>query len=141
MSEPLLAIDALVPQDRPYLTVNSKPYYFRMPSEFGILDRVKILRGTDKVDTILADLQKASEAEIATVEDEIRSLCLTVVEGMEEIIDSLTFDQQLAILDSYKKARGFGKGPANRAERRRARSTSGRSSQPSPASTEATTGS
>lgn len=136
MTEPILSIEDLVPEDRPYLTINSKPFYFRHPSTLGLADQVRLLRMANAWTRF--DHATASDEALVEAAENVKRTAQMMVEDADEEIEALPFGQQVAIVEAWAKVRAaFQSGPVNRAGRRR---TSGSSSRPSPASTAPTTG-
>lgn len=132
MSEPILALEALEPENRPYLTINGTAYQYRVPQQFGLAEIAKLAKLDGGWRKASLNLSKMSDAELAQVETLLADLIALILEAPPEVLAVLTTGQRIEVLHAY---RDFQR-PALPMRLRR-KLTSGRSSRASSGSTAA----
>lgn len=138
MAAPILDLSTLAPE-RPTVVINRQPYELRMPDDFGLIELARYERLMHESQAIQ---NRKSKAPITV--DEAQKLSTVLAEAVQlvlqapaDVLAELSDWNRIAILEAFTPAVT---GAATPRKKPRSRSTSGRSSRASRASTAPATG-
>ena len=137
MSAPILKLDSLEPDERPYITIGSlapdgawqafkarnfrfllrwfpvhyrpgAPYSLRLGDELGLRQQVHLAKLVTEFHNIAISGQEISDAEMSRAETILDELVKLILEAPDSVRERLTYGQKVAILQAYPKvSEGF----------------------------------
>lgn len=136
MTQPLLELSTLVPE-RPFIRVDGLPYDLRTSGDLGLVEIAQVTRLEARSRALMAEADPSADVALEAARL-LREAVRVVLMAPAEVVDRLNDTQCLAVLTSFTQTIQL---PAmDRTAKRRAPSTSGRSSPGSLASTATTAG-